>query len=70
MCSPAPVLVSFVLRLRSDHLARGRLVGEVEDVESGAVHPLRGTAELVAFCQAVTGSRSSGGRRPLREEHK
>ncbi|HEX5267912.1 MAG TPA: hypothetical protein VFW24_14195 [Acidimicrobiales bacterium] len=50
------MLVSFVLRLRPDHLAFGELVGEVEDVESGVRHPLMGTTDLIAFCARVAGS--------------
>ena len=42
--------VSFVLRLVPDELARGELVGQVEDVASGRVALFRGSAELVTFC--------------------
>ena len=49
------MLVSFVLRLRPDQLAYGRVVGEVEDVESGRQQGLRDVWELVEFCcQAVS----------------
>ncbi|HET6812032.1 MAG TPA: hypothetical protein VFH50_13590 [Acidimicrobiales bacterium] len=44
------MLVAFVLRLRPDQLAVGRLVGEVEDVESGRQQGLRDVMELVEFC--------------------
>lgn len=44
------VLVSFVLRLRPDQLALGRIVGQIEDVASGHSCGLRDVAELVEFC--------------------
>lgn len=44
------VLVSFVLRLRPDQLAAGRLVGQVEEVESGRTRSVRDAGELLQFC--------------------
>jgi hypothetical protein len=44
------VLVSFVLRLRPDQLALGRVVGEVEDVLSGRLRSVRDISDLVEFC--------------------
>lgn len=54
------MLVSFVLRLRPDQLALGRLVGEVEDVESGRQQGLRDLAELVEFCRQAASSYGVG----------
>ena len=54
------VLVSFVLRLRHDQLVLGRLVGEVEDVESGLQHGLRDVTELIEFCCRAASSYGVG----------
>ncbi|HEX5266623.1 MAG TPA: hypothetical protein VFW24_07605 [Acidimicrobiales bacterium] len=53
------MLISFVLRLRPDGLAAGEIVGEVEDIESGARHAVRETADLVAFCRRMTATSRS-----------
>lgn len=52
---PFAVLVSFVLRLRADQLADGRLVGEVEEVGSGRTCFVRSGAELAQFCADFEG---------------
>ena len=54
---------SFLLRLRSDQLARGELVGEVEDIRTGERRLVRRTAELVDFCvRMVNGASPESGR--------
>lgn len=53
------VLLSFVLRLRPDQLAAGRLVGSVEQVDSGRTRSIRNPDELVHFC-AEAGLASAG----------
>lgn len=39
----------YVVRLVTDALADGRIVGEVEDVESGGTRIIRNAEELVGF---------------------
>jgi hypothetical protein len=46
------VLSSYILRLIPSELARGRLVGEVEDVSTGKQRAIRDAAELISFCSA------------------
>jgi hypothetical protein len=48
LASPV-VMVAFVLRLRSESLARGAVVGELEDVDTGARHLLRSADELLTL---------------------
>lgn len=43
------VLSVYVIRLVTDELADGRIVGEVEDVESGGSQIIRNAEELVRF---------------------
>lgn len=47
---------SFLLRLRSEQLSRGELVGEVEDVRTGERQLVRRTSDLVDFCRRVVSS--------------
>ncbi|WP_310961879.1 hypothetical protein [Nocardioides terrisoli] len=46
------MLVSYVLRLVASEAAQGRLVGEVEDVQSGEIRVIRGAGELAAVVRA------------------
>ena len=46
------MMVAYVLRLRSEALARGAVVGELEDVDTGTRHVLRSADELLAFLAA------------------
>ena len=41
--------MAFVLRLRSEALARGAVVGELEDVDTGARHVLCSADDLLAL---------------------
>ena len=43
------MLISYVLRLRSDELAAGRVVGEVEAVANGHRFVVRSLDQLLAF---------------------
>ena len=43
------MMVAYVLRLRAEALARGAVVGELEDVDTGTRHVLRSADELLAF---------------------
>jgi hypothetical protein len=57
------VLVTFVVRLLSDRLAAGELVGEVEHVGDGGHAIVRGSSDLLGFAQqaaAATAPRESG----------
>lgn len=49
------MVVTFVLRLLSERLASGELVGSVEHIGSGEVRAVRGPAELEAFARAALG---------------
>lgn len=44
------MLVSFVLRMRSEDLERGLLTGRIEHVASGDQHAFRDLDEVAAFC--------------------
>ncbi|HEX5268587.1 MAG TPA: hypothetical protein VFW24_17615 [Acidimicrobiales bacterium] len=44
------MLVSYVLRLVPDQLSGGRLVGEVEAVNTGERRAIHGADELLGFC--------------------
>jgi len=55
------VLVAFVLRLASDPLQRGEVVGFVEDVATGEQAPLRHETDLLRFLRQSAGP---GRRRP------
>jgi hypothetical protein len=44
------VLQSFVLRLSSEALLRGEVVGEVEHVTTGLTSVIRSAADLAAAC--------------------
>lgn len=44
------MLLSYVLRLRSEFLADRRLVGEVENVASGECRAVGSVEEVVSFC--------------------
>lgn len=48
------VLVSFVLRIRSEDLERGLLTGRIEHVASGTQHAFRDLDDVAAFCHDVT----------------
>ena len=50
------MFVSYVLRLRSNYLAEGKFVGEVEGVATGLRLPVRSAEELVAFVLETTRS--------------
>jgi len=50
------VLQSFVLRLSSDALQRGEVVGEVEHVSTGLTSVIRSAADLAAACALAAGS--------------
>jgi hypothetical protein len=45
------MLTSFVLRLVPDELAKGRLVGQVVAVGSGAEKAVKSADDLVEFCR-------------------
>jgi hypothetical protein len=45
------MLVTFVVRLLSDRLAAGELVGEVEHVGDGGHAIVRGTGDLLGYAQ-------------------
>jgi hypothetical protein len=45
------MLVTFVVRLLSDRLAAGELVGEVEHVGDGGHAIVRGSSDLLGFAQ-------------------
>ena len=45
------VLISFVLRLVPAAAAEGRIVGEIESVDSGRTRTIRSVEELVALVQ-------------------
>lgn len=47
LTSVRPVMVAYVLRLRSEALARGAVVGELEHVDTGRRRVLRSAAELL-----------------------
>jgi hypothetical protein len=47
------VLVTFVVRLLSDRLSAGELVGEVEHVGDGGNAIVRGAGDLLGFAQQV-----------------
>jgi hypothetical protein len=49
------MVVTVVLRLLKDPLESGQLVGHVEHVATGASEPVRGIADIVAFCQQAAG---------------
>lgn len=51
---------SFLLRLLSDQLSHGEIVGEVEDVSTGEKHLVRRTADLVEFCRRIVASGAHG----------
>lgn len=60
------VLISFVLRLVPAAAVEGRIVGEVESVDSGRTQTIRSVDELVALVQdeqrrADGQARTSGG---------
>ena len=44
------MLVSYVIRLVSEELAEGRIVGDAEAVATGERKAIRGPDELLAFC--------------------
>jgi len=44
------VIVSFVLRLRAEELAEGRITGEMEEVVSGERRAIRSLDEVNMFC--------------------
>jgi hypothetical protein len=50
------VLATFVVRLRSDRLAAGELVGEVEHVGAGGQGLVHDAAELIGFAQRAIGA--------------
>jgi hypothetical protein len=56
------VFVSYVLRLRSNYLAEGKFVGEVEGVATGHRFPVRSVEQLVAFVLETTGSEEAAAR--------
>ena len=45
------MVVTVVLRLLADPLESGELIGHVEHVATGANEPIRGFADIVAFCR-------------------
>jgi hypothetical protein len=45
------MVVTVVLRLLAEPLESGELVGHVEHVATGASEPVRGFADIVAFCR-------------------
>lgn len=47
------MLVSFVLRMRSEDLERGRFTGRIEHVASGYQQAFRDFDEVAAFCRQV-----------------
>jgi len=49
------VLQSFVLRLSSEALQRGEVVGEVEHVSTGLTSVIRSAADLAAACVHTSG---------------
>jgi len=55
------VVVSYVLRLISEELAEGRLVGDVEAVATGQHRAVNGAEELLSFCAETCRPGSSGG---------
>jgi hypothetical protein len=57
------VFVSYVLRLRSDHLAEGKFVGEVEGVATGLRLPVRSVEQLLDFVLESTRSEEAAARR-------
>ena len=66
------VLVSYVIRLRSNYLADGKFVGEVEGVATGLRFPIQSLEQLVAFVLETTGSEEAAARNgalAIDEEH-
>jgi hypothetical protein len=55
------VLVTFVVRLLSDRLAAGELVGEVEHVGDGGHAIVRGTGDLLGFAQQAAAATAPPG---------
>lgn len=56
----SPVLSAFVLRLRTDALARGAVIGEVENADTGGRRVLRSVEDLLTYL-ATAGSDGAEG---------
>lgn len=53
------MLVSFVLRLRSEDLERGLLTGRIEHVASGQQHAFTDLSQVADFCRATAATPSA-----------
>ena len=53
--------VSFLLRLVPSALAKARIVGRIEAVETGVTVPIRSADDLVAFLLSCAPSSGTGG---------
>jgi hypothetical protein len=56
------VLVPYILRLRSNYLAQGKFVGEVEGVATGQRIPIQSVEQLIAFVLETTGAEEAAAR--------
>ncbi len=58
------MLVTFVVRLLSDRLTAGEMVGEIEHVGEGGHAIVRGTSDLLGFAQRAAATSSGADRAP------
>ncbi|MFN8112085.1 MAG: hypothetical protein U0R51_02685 [Solirubrobacterales bacterium] len=62
------MLSTFVVRLLSDRLAAGEVVGEVEHVGSGGQEVINGVSDLVGFARRAAGAEAPAASREAEDE--